>query len=162
TCPITPCARLQRKRSGPMKRYLAVFLSCAAALVVVAVILLPGPAFARTNQIQSFASGASGASISTLHSPLDRGYPSPPVNLGFGCTWTFGTCRAGVYKIHNGRDVAAAVGENVYAVDAGTVKAVVLDGSWRYCITIQHAGFTSVIWHVEPLVNVGNVVTRGQ
>jgi len=98
----------------------------------------------------------------TLKWPLQGTLNERTILLGFGADWVWGECPPGVMKKHVGIDVSATVGEDIYAPEAGIVKALVYDSNWKYCVTIEHSGFTTVCWHVDPLVNVGDNVTRGQ
>ncbi len=102
------------------------------------------------------------AAIPTLKWPLQGTLNERTVLLGFGANWVWGECPPGVVKKHVAIDVSATIGENVYAPEAGIVKAVVYDPNWHYCVTIEHSGFTTVCWHVDPLVGVGANVTKGQ
>ena len=102
--------------------------------------------------------------IPTLKWPLAGQVIDRQVLLEFGDIWTWTYCE-GLPKKHAGVDLKATKGEDVYAPEAGTVKAVLSDSGhpeWKYCVTIEHSGFTTVCWHIDPLVNVGDTVTRGQ
>lgn len=44
----------------------------------------------------------------------------------------------GVWQTHNGMDIAAALGDAVYPVEAGIVCAVKDDALWGICVTIDH------------------------
>ena len=114
--------------------------------------------------IYTFAEAA--PSIPPLKWPLSGTLSDRTTTLDFGADWKFGACPAGVYKKHVGIDVTATKGEDVYAAEGGEVKAKVYDGTWKYCITIEHSGFTNdfttVCWHIDPVVTVGDHVTKGQ
>ncbi|GAG54290.1 unnamed protein product, partial [marine sediment metagenome] len=87
----------------------------------------------------------SGASIPTLKWPLAGDIDDRQILLGFGDIWTHTYC-GGLPKKHTGVDLKASAGEDVYAPEAGTVKAVLSDSNhpeWKYCVTIEHSGFTS-------------------
>lgn len=100
--------------------------------------------------------------IPPLQWPLD-GSIQDEISIGnFGVVWTYGQCPPGTYKLHTGLDVQANSGDEVRAADDGIVKAVVLDGGWAQCVTIEHSGFTTVCWHLDALVGVGDPVVRGQ
>jgi len=99
--------------------------------------------------------------IPTLKWPLAGRVSDRQVSLEFGDIWTWTYC-GGLPKKHAGVDLPATKGEDVYAPEAGIVKAKVYNPEWKYCVTIEHSGFTTVCWHVDPLVNVGDNVTRGQ
>ncbi len=102
------------------------------------------------------------ANIPQLNWPLSGEIDDRVVTLAFGENWIWGECPVGVDKQHTGIDVSAVVGEYVFAPEDGTVMAKVYDPSWEYAITIQHDGYTTVCWHVDPSVEVGWQVTRNQ
>jgi len=98
--------------------------------------------------------------------PLSGPLQDRAIALGFGDNWPWGYCDGQVKK-HAGTDVSAAKGESVRASRAGTVRAVVDGGAqWRYGVTIEHPlsiqTYTTVYWHIEPVVVVGQNVERGQ
>ncbi len=78
------------------------------------------------------------------------------------------TCDDGYHKQHNGVDYSATAGTAVYAGEDGIVKDVHYDssGSWAYGIVLEHnlpvsGKFTTVSWHVNPMVTEGNFVPKG-
>lgn len=101
-------------------------------------------------------------SIPILKWPLQGTLTERTILLDFGADWVWGECPAGVAKKHVGIDVSATVGEDVYAPEAGVVKKRLYHAKWKYGVTIEHSGFTTVCWHIDPLVDEGDSVTRGQ
>jgi murein DD-endopeptidase MepM/ murein hydrolase activator NlpD len=106
---------------------------------------------------------------SQLTDPLTWPLPGSPndreITLNFGADWLV-SC-GGLIKKHTGIDVFVEVGEYVYAAYDVEVKAIV-DGrqdGWAYAVTIEHMRgnevFTTVCWHVDPLVGYGTV-RKGQ
>lgn len=68
----------------------------------------------------------------------------------------------GVWQTHNGMDIAAALGDAVYPVEAGVVCAVEEDALWGICVTIDHRnGYFSRYCGLNPGLNVsqGDEVT---
>ncbi|GFO96663.1 hypothetical protein ig2599ANME_0852 [groundwater metagenome] len=106
--------------------------------------------------------------IPPLKWPLNGTLSDRTILLDFGANWTYGECPYGVYKKHVGIDVTAIKGENVSAAEDGEVEAKVSDSKhpeWKYGIVIEHSGvnnFTTVYWHIDPIVNEGDHVTKGQ
>lgn len=81
----------------------------------------------------------------------------------FGEDWVT-YCPAGVIKKHSGTDMSASGGNDVVAMMDGVVKRVFEDtiGGWAYVIVVDHySSFETVYWHVNPLVNTGDIVSRG-
>lgn len=73
----------------------------------------------------------------------------------------------GVIKKHVGLDVSAVTGEDVYAAETGIVRAIVDGGpTWKFAVTLEHPTavpiFTTVYWHVDPIVQLGRTVAKGQ
>jgi len=100
--------------------------------------------------------------LPSLKWPLQGTLAERTILLNFGADWVWGECPAGVVKKYVGIDILATVGEDVYAPEAGIIKAKLYDAKWKYGVTIEHSGFTTVFWHIDPLVDVGDSVTRGQ
>lgn len=102
--------------------------------------------------------------IPTLCWPLRGTMTSRRVLRSFGADWTWRDC-GGFYKKHVGVDLAADVGEEVYAVYDGVVKVIYtasLSHNWGKGIVVEHPGFTSLYLHVIPLVEQGQWVRKGQ
>lgn len=109
-------------------------------------------------------SQASYAGINDMTSPLQGQWTGRTVTLSFGANWV-NSC-GGLIKKHVGTDVQAWAPEAVYAAEAGVVKVANSSpyGGW---ITIEHTPpgepvFTTVYWHVTPVVSVGTTVAEGQ
>ena len=61
----------------------------------------------------------------------------------------------GVWQTHNGMDIAAAIGENVYPMEAGVVSKIEEDALWGICVTIDHDnGYTSRYCGLNAGLNV--------
>lgn len=74
-----------------------------------------------------------------------------------------GRCEHGVVFRHAGIDVSVAVGENVYAPEVGTVRAITYNANRHgFEVSIEHSGFTTFLTPVRPFVGVGDPVTRSQ
>ena len=109
-------------------------------------------------------------SVIKLTWPLYTPYASRVVIQEFGHNPWAGTseCPPGVRKIHNGTDYRATAGTAVYAGEDGVVKDV-LDArasGWAYAIVMEHtsptgAKYTTVSWHVNPLVVPDSFVPKG-
>lgn len=103
----------------------------------------------------------------TLKWPLATSYGSRQVNQAFGVNWSTGKTCNGLIEKHNGTDYAATAGTAVYAPEDGWVKDVHYDSSglYAYNIVIEHnhplGTFTTVSWHVNPLVAIGDFVPKG-
>ena len=105
---------------------------------------------------------------SAFEEPL-AGFPGT-INLAYGANWSFGQCPGGTDKLHSGLDVAASVGDDIFAAEAGTVKDIFTGqhGTWGDAIVIEHTSgyrtFTTVYWHVEKYgsLAVNNTVTKSQ
>lgn len=88
-----------------------------------------------------------------------------PVNLPFGADWV-ASC-GGQVKLHTGSDFQAVATEWVFAAHAGTVTSVVdaTSDGWAFAVTLEStelgAVFTTVYWHIDPLVSLGEAVSRG-
>ena len=70
----------------------------------------------------------------------------------------------GRQQFHNGIDIPAPYGTEIYAVNDGTVIEVSYNYGDGYYVTISHGGgIASFYSHVSRyLVSVGDTVTRGQ
>lgn len=69
------------------------------------------------------------------------------------------------WRVHNGVDLAAALGQEVRAARAGTVSAVYEDDSYGITVVVQHEnGYTSHYAGLAaaPAVAVGDAVQAGQ
>lgn len=106
-----------------------------------------------------------------LGSPLS-GTPTVSGGYSFGDDWEVsGTkCPAdpgGVWKKHTGSDFVASATDDVFAAEAGVVKHVEEHSPWAYHIVIEHTHsdgwkYTTVYWHVDPLVDQNDTVTKGE
>ncbi len=70
----------------------------------------------------------------------------------------------GIWQTHNGIDIAAAEGESVKSMTAGTVTKVELDALWGYCVTVDHGnGITARYCNLNEGVSVteGTAVNAG-
>jgi len=90
---------------------------------------------------------------------------------GFGDNWVK-SCN-GLVKKHTGIDLSLSAGAAIYATYWGTVQAKFWSSGdpqidWGYAITISHGYQTSGNWwtstyhHIDPVVNAGDTVKRGQ
>ena len=95
----------------------------------------------------------------TLLWPLPTG--NNKVSCGFG--WRIHPV-TGRQQFHNGIDIPAPYGTEIYAVNDGTVIEVSYNYGDGYYVTISHGGgIASFYSHVSRyLVSVGDTVTRGQ
>ena len=95
----------------------------------------------------------------TLLWPLPAG--NNKVSCGFG--WRIHPV-TGRQQFHNGIDIPAPYGTEIYAVNDGTVIEVSYNYGDGYYVTISHGGgIASFYSHVSRyLVSVGDTVTRGQ
>lgn len=95
----------------------------------------------------------------TLLWPLPAG--NNEVSCGFG--WRIHPV-TGRQQFHNGIDIPAPYGTEIYAVNDGTVIEVSYNYGDGYYVTISHGGgIASFYSHVSRyLVSVGDTVTRGQ
>ncbi|MBE9569715.1 MAG: DUF1566 domain-containing protein, partial [Proteobacteria bacterium] len=110
--------------------------------------------------------GGQASSFNNLTFPLSGTVADRTVNLSFGADWLFGECD-GLVKKHAGVDISAVKGESVYAAKSGIVRAIVDGGTqWKKAVTIEHTSsnpvFTTVYWHIDPVVEVDQEVTSGQ
>jgi murein DD-endopeptidase MepM/ murein hydrolase activator NlpD len=102
--------------------------------------------------------------IPVLTWPLKGEIEDRRILLEFGDIWTWTYC-GGLPKKHTGVDLKASVGEDVYAAYDGVVKAVYALSSkhnWGKGVVIEHSGFTTTYMHVNPVVNEGAHVNKGQ
>ena len=102
--------------------------------------------------------------IPTLKCPLAGNIENRQILLGFGDLWTWTYC-GGLPKKHTGVDLKASVGEDVYAAyDGKIVKIYDLSPvhNWGKGVIIEHTGFTTSYMHVNPVVNEGDCVIKGQ
>lgn len=71
----------------------------------------------------------------------------------------------GVWRTHDGVDIAAEVGENVKSMTSGTVTSIYSDPLWGNCVVIDH-GETVIgcYYGLSPdiSVNIGDKVSAGQ
>lgn len=88
-------------------------------------------------------------------------YANRTVSQAFGAfPWSGGTiCPTGYQKYHNGTDYPASAGTAEYAPEDGVVKESLYDPNWGYNVVMEHnspsgAKYTSVIWHIQPNVDV--------
>lgn len=77
--------------------------------------------------------------------------------------WQYSDTMA-AWRLHSGLDIAAAPGDAVRAVYAGTVTAVALDPVWGWTVEVEHSpGYTSRYAGCERvLVETGALVETGQ
>lgn len=70
----------------------------------------------------------------------------------------------GVYKWHNGVDLAAGQGTAIYATKSGTVTGAYYDDAYGNMVTINHGdGFSSLYGHMDySTVSSGDYVTQGE
>ena len=70
----------------------------------------------------------------------------------------------GVYKNHDGVDVGASYGSNIYAAAGGTVICAGPNGGYGNCVMINHGnGYTTLYGHMSRIaVTVGQSVAMGQ
>jgi hypothetical protein len=104
------------------------------------------------------------AAIPILKWPLQGNINDRTIIIGFGANWVWGECPTGVYKKHVALDISGTVSESVYAPEAGIVH-IGQDSShpeWANYVVIVHSGFTTVCWHINPTVQEGQNVTKGQ
>ncbi|MDR0862884.1 MAG: peptidoglycan DD-metalloendopeptidase family protein [Oscillospiraceae bacterium] len=90
-------------------------------------------------------------------------WPSKASNL---VTSQFGTRKHpiyNVYKTHNGIDIGASYGTNIYAADSGKVITSQYDSSYGNYVVISHGnGMTTLYAHMSSRkVSVGAAVTKG-
>lgn len=87
----------------------------------------------------------------------------------FGDDWVK-SC-GGLIKKHTGIDLSLSAGTPIYAMYWGTVKAKFLSSptsDWGHAVTISHGygasgnWWTSTYHHIDPVVNVGQYINRGQ
>lgn len=110
--------------------------------------------------------GGQASSFNNLTFPLSGTLADRTVNLSFGADWPDGECD-GLIKKHAGVDISAVKGESVYVAKLGIVRAIVDGGTqWEKAVTIEHTSsnpvFTTVYWHIDPTVTVGQTVISGQ
>ncbi|RLG06382.1 MAG: hypothetical protein DRN68_07025, partial [Thaumarchaeota archaeon] len=102
--------------------------------------------------------------LPTLSWPLKGTKEQRRVLLDFGADWRWGYC-GGVPKKHVGVDLQANAGEEVRAVYDGVIKDIYNASSshnWGKGIIIEHPGFTSIYIHVNPIVELGQQVQKGE
>lgn len=102
--------------------------------------------------------------IPTLEWPLAGDIGERQVLLGFGDIWTWTYC-GGLPKKHTGVDLKASAGEDVCAAyDGIIVKIYDLSSvhNWGKGIIIEHSGFTTAYMHVNPVVEQGAYVNKGE
>ena len=110
--------------------------------------------------------GEDGAMLlpTSLQWPLIGTLNDRSIMLSFGDDWVHGYCD-GLIKRHTGIDIAASSDDVVYAAEAGEIKWIGSTSShpeWAYGIVIDHSGYTTVFWHVDPLVYIGDWVAKGE
>ena len=118
--------------------------------------------------IAMFAQVSYAGGINDMTSPLQGRWYLRTVTHQFGVTWagTPSQCKNLTWK-HAGTDVQAWAPEAVYAAEAGLVKEASTHASEGGWIVILHthpgeSPFTTVYWHVTPIVSPGQSVTEGQ
>jgi murein DD-endopeptidase MepM/ murein hydrolase activator NlpD len=74
----------------------------------------------------------------------------------------------GLVKKHNGTDYSATAGWPVYAAEDGVVRKIVngTGDGFGYAIVLEHnhpvsGKYTTVSWHVNPLVAEGDFIPKG-
>ena len=68
------------------------------------------------------------------------------------------------WRAHEGVDIAAPLGETVYAAHAGIVQSIVQDGLFGTVLTVDHGDGTRTVYAnlaAQPAVNVGDWVEAG-
>ena len=68
------------------------------------------------------------------------------------------------WRTHEGVDIAAAMGETVYAAHAGLVQSIVQDGLYGTVLTVEHGDGVCTVYAnlaAQPAVNVGDWVEAG-
>jgi len=98
-----------------------------------------------------------------LYWPTDKGVGT---SLKFGDDWVKKGCDE-QWKKHTGIDIKVSKGRPVYAAESGAVKVVSSDPVWKGWMTIEHTDgkglkYTTVYWHVTPLVKVNDRVEKGK
>ena len=70
----------------------------------------------------------------------------------------------GVYKWHNGVDLAAGAGTPIYATKGGTVTASYYDEAYGNMVTVNHGdGYSSLYGHMDySTVSAGDYVSQGE
>ena len=71
----------------------------------------------------------------------------------------------GVWKTHDGIDIAADIGTEVKSMTSGTVTNVYVDPLWGNCVEIDHGdAITGYYFGLDPVINVvaGDKVSAGQ
>lgn len=68
----------------------------------------------------------------------------------------------GVYKLHDGTDIAAACGTPIANPAAGRVVSAGWDGPYGYRVIVDHGGWRTAYAHMSKLsVSAGDSVTAG-
>lgn len=100
--------------------------------------------------------------------PLATAYARRVPTQRFGMDWSTGKICGGLVKKHNGTDFRASAGTVVYAAEDGIVREVHYDsgGLYAYNVVIEHnhpqgGKYTTVCWHINPSVKVGDSVPKG-
>lgn len=102
-------------------------------------------------------------------------WPVATTHAGTSISTKFGdpsliTCSDGTKKQHNGVDYVVSAGTAISASEDGFVKEVLdpsITSGWASNIVIEHdlpnksGKFTTVSWHVNPTVSVGQFVPKG-
>lgn len=132
----------------------------------------------KTRQMVVFVTAMLFALASYAHASIATGLKWP-TNVytvaisGFGDDWLSSrpdACTGRVQK-HTGIDLSLSAGTPVYATYDGTVRARFLSSKtddWGQAVTVSHGWYgygdwwTSTYHHIDPVVNVGQFVTRGQ
>ena len=68
------------------------------------------------------------------------------------------------WRTHEGVDIAAPLGETVYAAHAGVVRSIVQDGLFGTVLTVDHGDGVRTVYAnlaAQPAVNVGDWVEAG-
>ena len=68
------------------------------------------------------------------------------------------------WRTHEGLDIAAAMGETVYAAHAGSVQSIVQDGLFGTVLTVDHGDGVRTVYAnlaAQPAVSVGDWVEAG-
>lgn len=71
----------------------------------------------------------------------------------------------GVWKTHDGIDIAADIGTEVKSMTSGTVTNIYVDPLWGNCVEIDHGdAITGYYFGLDPVINVvaGDKVSAGQ
>ena len=105
-----------------------------------------------------------------LRWPLSTPKPAQP-STPFGAPWGPGITKCkGLEMVHAGVDIPNSVGNPIYASEDGIVRQIT-DGrgsNFAYAVTMEHnqlnggGKYTTVSWHINPSVKLGDFVPKGR